>query len=108
MPSSDFYNADKTFKSPDEIRRQLTCQGIRPDQMVHSHWPAADQGAHRGGCAPHREKHRKEHHRAGGDLVTRSHAPAWCSATPPSPAEAAVNYCLFKLMGWPDVKVWVN
>jgi len=24
------------------------------------------------------------------------------------PAEAAVNYYLFRLMGWPDVKVWVN
>jgi thiosulfate/3-mercaptopyruvate sulfurtransferase len=24
------------------------------------------------------------------------------------PAEAAVNYYVFKLMGWPDVKVWVN
>ena len=37
MPSSDFYNADKTFKSPDEIRRQLAYQGIRPDQVVHRH-----------------------------------------------------------------------
>lgn len=27
---------------------------------------------------------------------------------PQAPAEAAVNYCLFRLMGWPDVKVWVN
>jgi 3-mercaptopyruvate sulfurtransferase SseA len=24
------------------------------------------------------------------------------------PAEAAVNYYVFRLMGWPDVKVWVN
>ena len=23
-------------------------------------------------------------------------------------AEAAVNYYLFRLMGWPDVKVWLN
>ena len=24
------------------------------------------------------------------------------------PAEAAVNHYMFRLMGWPDVKVWVN
>jgi 3-mercaptopyruvate sulfurtransferase SseA len=24
------------------------------------------------------------------------------------PAEAAVNYYIFRLMGWPDVKVWAN
>ena len=27
---------------------------------------------------------------------------------PQAPGEAAVKYCLFRLMGWPDVKVWVN
>jgi thiosulfate/3-mercaptopyruvate sulfurtransferase len=37
MPSTDFYNADKTFKSPDEIRRLVAYRGIKPDQMVHSH-----------------------------------------------------------------------
>ena len=37
MPSEDFYNADKTFKSPDEIRRMLRYLGIQPDQVVHSH-----------------------------------------------------------------------
>jgi 3-mercaptopyruvate sulfurtransferase SseA len=37
MPSTDFYNADKTFKSPAEIRRLLAYHGIRPDQVVHSH-----------------------------------------------------------------------
>ena len=24
------------------------------------------------------------------------------------PAEAAINYYVFRLMGWPDIKVWVN
>lgn len=37
MPSADFYNADKTFKSPDEIRRMAAYLGIRPEQVVHSH-----------------------------------------------------------------------
>lgn len=36
-PSGDFYNADKTFKSPEEIRRMLAYLGIRPDQQVHAH-----------------------------------------------------------------------
>ena len=37
MPSADFYNADKTFKSPEEIRRQVAYFGIKPGQVVHSH-----------------------------------------------------------------------
>ena len=37
MPTADFFNADKTFKSPDEIRRMLAYLGIRPEQQVHSH-----------------------------------------------------------------------
>jgi thiosulfate/3-mercaptopyruvate sulfurtransferase len=37
MPSADFYNADKTFKSPDEMRRMLRYLGIQPDQVVLSH-----------------------------------------------------------------------
>ncbi len=37
MPSTDFFNADKTFKSPDEIRRMVRYLGIRPEQAVHSH-----------------------------------------------------------------------
>ena len=37
MPSTDFYNADKTFKSPDEIRRMVRYLGIQPGQTVHSH-----------------------------------------------------------------------
>lgn len=34
IPGGDFYNADKTFKSPEEIRRMLAYQGIRPDQKI--------------------------------------------------------------------------
>ena len=37
MPAEDFFNADKTFKSPDEIRRMAAYFGIRPDQEVHAH-----------------------------------------------------------------------
>jgi thiosulfate/3-mercaptopyruvate sulfurtransferase len=37
LPSSDFYNEDKTFKSPDEIARMLAYLGIRPEQQVHSY-----------------------------------------------------------------------
>ena len=37
MPSADFYNADKTFKSPEEIRRMLVYLGIKPEQQVYTH-----------------------------------------------------------------------
>jgi 3-mercaptopyruvate sulfurtransferase SseA len=37
LPTADFYNADKTFKSPEEIRRMLAYLGIRPDQQIHAH-----------------------------------------------------------------------
>ncbi|HJV67726.1 rhodanese-like domain-containing protein [Ideonella sp.] len=37
LPHADFFNADKTFKSADEIRRLARYVGIRPDQVVHSH-----------------------------------------------------------------------
>ena len=37
MPGADFYNADKTFKSPAELKRLLDYFGIKPDQTVHSH-----------------------------------------------------------------------
>lgn len=37
MPGADFYNADKTFKSPAELRRLLDYFGIQPEQTVHSH-----------------------------------------------------------------------
>jgi thiosulfate/3-mercaptopyruvate sulfurtransferase len=37
MPSADFFNPDKTFKSADEIRRMLTYLGIRPGQKIYSY-----------------------------------------------------------------------
>lgn len=33
----DFYNPDKTFKSPEEIRRMLTYLGIRPEQQIYTY-----------------------------------------------------------------------
>ncbi|MCJ7587257.1 MAG: hypothetical protein MUQ00_05060 [Candidatus Aminicenantes bacterium] len=35
LPSADFYNPDKTFKSAEEIRRMLTYLGIRPEQQIY-------------------------------------------------------------------------
>jgi len=35
--SGDFYNPDKTFKSPEEIRRALTYLGIRPEQQIYTY-----------------------------------------------------------------------
>jgi thiosulfate/3-mercaptopyruvate sulfurtransferase len=37
LPSADFYNPDKTFKSPDEIRRMVTYLGIRPEQQIYTY-----------------------------------------------------------------------
>jgi thiosulfate/3-mercaptopyruvate sulfurtransferase len=37
LPTEDFYNADKTFKSAEEIRKMLTYLGIRPEQNVYTH-----------------------------------------------------------------------
>lgn len=37
LPRSDFFNADQTFKSPEELRRMLVHLGIRPDQQVLSY-----------------------------------------------------------------------
>lgn len=37
MPAEDFFNADKTFKPPEEIRRMAAHLGIRPGQEVHAH-----------------------------------------------------------------------
>jgi 3-mercaptopyruvate sulfurtransferase SseA len=37
MPAEDFFNADKTFKSPEEIRRMLTYLGVKPEQQILSH-----------------------------------------------------------------------
>lgn len=36
-PSADFFNADKTFKSAEEIRRMLAYLGVKPDQQIHTH-----------------------------------------------------------------------
>lgn len=36
-PSADFFNADKTFKSPEEIRRMLAYLGIKPGQPIYTH-----------------------------------------------------------------------
>ena len=37
VPTTDFYNADKTFKSPEEIRRMMTYFNIRPDQRIYTY-----------------------------------------------------------------------
>jgi 3-mercaptopyruvate sulfurtransferase SseA len=37
LPSADFYNPDKTFKSAEEIRRILTYLGIRPEQQIYTY-----------------------------------------------------------------------
>ena len=37
MPTADFYNADKTFKSAEEMRRMLAYLGVKPDQQVLTH-----------------------------------------------------------------------
>jgi 3-mercaptopyruvate sulfurtransferase SseA len=37
LPSADFYNPDKTFKSAEEIRRMLTYLGIRPEQQIYTY-----------------------------------------------------------------------
>lgn len=37
LPSADFYNPDRTFKSADEIRRMLDYHGVRPEQEVHTY-----------------------------------------------------------------------
>lgn len=36
-PAGDFFNADKTFKSPAEIRRLLSFIGATPDKTLHAH-----------------------------------------------------------------------
>jgi 3-mercaptopyruvate sulfurtransferase SseA len=37
LPSADLYNPDKTFKSPEDLRRILKYLNIRPDQEVHTY-----------------------------------------------------------------------
>lgn len=36
-PTADFFNADKTFKSPAEIRRMLAYLGATPDKTLYTH-----------------------------------------------------------------------
>ncbi|MEO8386208.1 MAG: rhodanese-like domain-containing protein [Betaproteobacteria bacterium] len=36
-PAADFFNADKTFKSAEEIGRMLAYLGIKPEQQIYSH-----------------------------------------------------------------------
>ena len=36
-PSADFYNPDKTFKSPEEIRKMLDYLGVRPGQQIYTY-----------------------------------------------------------------------
>jgi 3-mercaptopyruvate sulfurtransferase SseA len=36
-PTEDFFNADKTFKSPDELRRMAAYLGVRPEQQIHTY-----------------------------------------------------------------------
>lgn len=37
LPSKDLHNADRTFKSPDEMRRMLAHLGVRPDRPVYTY-----------------------------------------------------------------------
>lgn len=37
MPSADFFNPDKTFKSPAEIRHMLAYLDVRPEQQVYTY-----------------------------------------------------------------------
>lgn len=37
LPSADFFNPDKTFKSAEEIKRMVTYLGIKPDQKIHAY-----------------------------------------------------------------------
>jgi 3-mercaptopyruvate sulfurtransferase SseA len=37
LPSGDFFNADKTFKSADEMRQMMTYLGVKPRQQVHAY-----------------------------------------------------------------------
>ena len=37
LPSADFYNPDKTFKSADEIRKMLNYLGVKPEQQIYTY-----------------------------------------------------------------------
>ena len=46
--SADFYNADKTFKSSDEIRRMLNYLGVKPEQQICTYCGGGGAGRGRG------------------------------------------------------------
>lgn len=37
LPSADLFKPDKTFKSPEELRRMLSYLNIRPEQQIHTY-----------------------------------------------------------------------
>ncbi|MGH6623195.1 MAG: sulfurtransferase, partial [Burkholderiaceae bacterium] len=37
LPTADFFNADKTFKSDEELRRMLAYLGVKPEQKIHAY-----------------------------------------------------------------------
>ncbi|MBI4429040.1 MAG: sulfurtransferase, partial [Ignavibacteriales bacterium] len=37
LPSADFYNPDKTFKSAEEIKKMLAFVGVKPEQQVYTY-----------------------------------------------------------------------
>ncbi|MGB2867417.1 MAG: rhodanese-like domain-containing protein, partial [Bacteroidota bacterium] len=37
MPSEDFYNPDKTFKSADELRKMFAYVGVKPEQQIYTY-----------------------------------------------------------------------
>ncbi|HEY4613388.1 MAG TPA: rhodanese-like domain-containing protein, partial [Bacteroidota bacterium] len=37
LPTTDFYNTDKTFKSPEEIKKMLNYLGVKPDQQIYTY-----------------------------------------------------------------------
>lgn len=37
LPSADFYNPDKTFKSPEEIKKMLDYFGVKPEQQIYTY-----------------------------------------------------------------------
>lgn len=37
LPSADFYNADKTFKNNEEIKRMLDYLGVKPEQRIYTY-----------------------------------------------------------------------
>jgi thiosulfate/3-mercaptopyruvate sulfurtransferase len=37
LPSADFYNPDRTFKSPEDITKMLTYFGVKPDQNIYTY-----------------------------------------------------------------------